>query len=96
VVTRASWRKSLSSGEMYGFVKGDMELVDVRILVLRGLMAMSRRSMALVGAAVLRWHSRSAIVEYVMKSEPLGMPIPNWPWGRRNSAASVPSTVSHS
>jgi hypothetical protein len=48
--------------------------------------------MALVGAAVLKC-SRSAIAECVIKSKPLGMPIPNWPWGSGNWAALEPSTV---
>lgn len=52
------------------------------------ILTMSNSRSAWVGALGLRWHSRSAIVECITKSSPLGIPIPSWPWGRRNSAAS--------
>jgi hypothetical protein len=41
------------------------------------MLTMSRRSMALVEAAVLRCRSRSAIAERVAKSKPLRMLTPN-------------------
>jgi hypothetical protein len=44
---------------------------------LLNMMMMSRRRRAPVGELGFRHFSRSAIVECMIKSSPLGMPIPN-------------------
>jgi hypothetical protein len=50
---------------------------------------MSSSTRAREGVAVFKCRSISAIVEWIMKSSPLGIPMPNWPCGSRCSAASL-------
>jgi hypothetical protein len=46
------------------------------------MFTMSRSNMALVGAVVLRCLSKSATVECIVNSSPLGVPVPNWACAR--------------
>jgi hypothetical protein len=96
-MVRVAWRKCLSSSETCGLVRGDMELVDVRILVLWGLMAIPSGALR-VGNSFLksqemsRWAMIvlvSSMKEFVWDSEPkLSLPGHVW-WSERRDLERV-------